>query len=97
MIIINISSWPQQSTLECVKCFLELPPFPEYITERGPYTRFVKGVGIESIHVLEFDESKYAEASEFIGKRILAFSVVPGFSCSSQPWAEAQETVKWFE
>jgi hypothetical protein len=40
MIIINIFSYPIQSSDECVKCFMELEPFPEYITERGLYTRF---------------------------------------------------------
>lgn len=97
MVVINISSYPQQSVEACVKCYMELPPFPDYMTQKGHYTRFAKGVGIEVIHILEFDDSKRAEAFEFIGKRILAFSAVPGFSCSSQPWATVEEALKMME
>jgi len=73
---------------------MEVDPFPDYISEKGMYTRFVQGTGIEVIHILEFDDSKLAEANEYIGKRILAFSKVPGFSCSSQPWATIEEALK---
>ena len=97
MVVINFSSYPLQSAEACVKCYMELPPFPDYITEKGLYTRFAKGVGIELIHILEFDDSKHAEANKFIGKRILAFSAVPGFSCSSQPWATVEEALKMME
>ena len=97
MVVINISSYPLQSSEACVKCYMELPPFPDYITEKGLYTRFAKGVGIELIHILEFDDSKRAEAFEFNGKRILAFSSVPGFSCSSQPWTPVEEALKMME
>ena len=94
MVIINISSYPLQSSEACVKCYMELSPIPDYIAEKGLYIRFVQGIGVESIHILEFDDSKHAEASEFIGKRVLAFSAVPGFSCSSQPWATVEEALK---
>jgi len=97
MIVINISSYPLQSVEACVKCYMELQPIPDYITEKGMYTRFAKGVGIELIHILEFDDSKRAEAYEFIGKRILAFSSVPGFSCSSQPWTPIEEALKMLQ
>ena len=93
MITINTFSYPIQSVDACVKCFLELVPFPEYITEKGLYTRFA-GEGIEGIHVLEVDDSKRPEAIEFIGKRILAFSKVPGFKCSSSPWSTIDEALK---
>ena len=97
MIVMNISSFPLQSIEACVKCLMEVDPFPDYITEKGMYTRFAKGVGMESIHILEFDDSKLAEAFEFNGKRILAFSSVPGFSCSSQPWIPVEEALKMLE
>ena len=97
MIVINISSYPQQSLEACVKCYMELPPLPDYITEKGIYSRFAKDVGVEVIHILEFDDSKIAEAFEFNGKRILAFSQVPGFSCSSQPWTPVEEGLKMME
>ena len=94
MIVINISSYPLQSSEACAKCYMGLAPLPDYITEKGLYFRFAKGAGVESIHILEFGDSKRAEAYEFIGKRIMAFSSVPGFSCSSQPWAPIEEALK---
>jgi len=72
---------------------MELAPFPDYITEKGMYTRFGEG-GLEGIHVMEIDDSKRSEALEFIGRRILAFSKVPGFKCASNPWLPVEEALK---
>jgi hypothetical protein len=72
---------------------MELAPFPDYIIEKGNYIRFAKK-GIEGIHVLDVDDSKRSEALEFIGKRILAFSKVPGFKCASNPWLTVEEALK---
>lgn len=94
MIHIICSSWPQQSSEACSKAFMGAPPKPAFINEKGPYMSFGKGVGVESIHILEFDSSKVEEASDYIGKRILAFSAVPGFSCASQTWYDASDVVK---
>ena len=96
MIIINIFSYPIQSEEECIKCFMELPPFPDYITEKGLYTRFAKE-GPQGIHILEVDDSKLSEARIFIGKRILAFSKVPGFKCSSKMYSTLEEGLKMME
>jgi len=96
MIIINNFYYPIQSAEECVKCFMELIPFPDYITEKGLYTRFAKE-GIEGIHILEVDDSKLSEAKVFIGKRILAFSKVPNFQCSSKMYSELEEGLKMLE
>ena len=93
MIIINNYSYPIQSVDPCVKCFMELPPFPTYITEKAMYSKFAKE-GIEGIHILEVDDSKIHEAMQFIGKRILAFSKVPGFKCSSDQYAPIEESLK---
>jgi hypothetical protein len=93
MIIINNFSYPIQSVDECVKCFMELEPFPEYIAEKGLYTRFAEE-GIEGIHVLEVDDTKMYEARNFIGKRIMAFTKVPGFKCASNQWATIEESLK---
>ena len=96
MIIINIYSYPIQSIDECVKCYMELPPFPDYITEKGNYDKFAKE-GIEGIHILEVEDSKLSEAKVFIGKRILAFSKVPGFKCSSDLYSTIEEGMKILE
>ena len=97
MIHITNSQYPLQSVEECAKVYMEQPPLPDYIAEKGLYFNLVKGVGIEAIHILEFDDSKHAEAMEFIGKRIMRYSKVPGFSCSSQPWTTREEVLKMRE
>ena len=98
MIIIINSTYPLQSVKEIAKRFKEEPALPEYISEIvGPYTRFVKVVGRESIRIFEFDESRYSEAIEYLSKRVATYSEVPGFSCEMQPWTEAKESVKWFD
>jgi hypothetical protein len=93
MIVINTFSYPIQSTDEMVKCFMEQAPLPDYIADKGFYTRFA-GEGIEGIHVYEVDNAKQPEAFEFIGKRILALSTVPGFKCDSSPWSTIEEALK---
>ena len=96
MIIINSFSYPIQSIDECVKCFMELEPFPDYITEKGNYSRFGKEA-IEGIHILEVDDSKIFEGRTFIGKRILAFAKVQGFKCSSNQWTPIEEALKMLQ
>jgi hypothetical protein len=76
---------------------MEQPPLPDYIAEKGLYLSFVKGVGVEGIHILEFDDSKYTEAMEYIGKRIMRYSEVPGFSSSCRPWSTIEEALKMRE
>jgi hypothetical protein len=93
MIIINNFSYPIQSVEACVKCFMELAPFPDYITEKGLYTRFAKEA-IEGIHILDVKDSKLSDGLNFIGKRVLAFSKVPGFKCDSSPWLPIEESLK---
>ena len=94
MVVIVNSSYPLQSVEECVKCYMGVTPFPDYISEKGLFFRFNQGVGIEGIHILEFDDAKISEAYEIIGKRIMAFSKVPGFSSSMQPWYTIEEALK---
>ena len=43
---------------------------------------------------MDVDDSKHTEAIEFIGKRILAFSKVPGFKCASNQWSTIEEALK---
>jgi hypothetical protein len=63
----------------------ELPPLPGYITRRGPSIH--RGIGgdgrIDTIY--EFDESRLAEAQEFISNHLDLFRDIPGFSFSAHP------------
>ena len=94
MVIINISSYPTESVGEAVKRLPKLPAPPDFMTVRGPYIRNEKGDGIQTIVIYEFDPSHYVEANEYIRKRIASFYGVPGYTCSNQPWLEAQDAIK---
>jgi hypothetical protein len=94
MLIITESTYPQQSINEVVKCFKELPPLPEYITLRGPYSITDVQKGIKTIAIYEFDGSKYQEASEIINRRLAAYRDVPGMAWSANRWLDVQEALK---
>ena len=94
MVMIDVCTYPLESTEEMVKRFKKLPPVPDYISIKGHYIRHVEKDGVQSILIYEFDADRYAEASEHISKRWMAFYGVPGFTGSSQPWLEAVEAIK---
>jgi hypothetical protein len=96
MILINTGSYPLQNVQECIKAFLELPAIPDYITEKGLYSRFDKEKGIEFIHVLEFDDAKFTDTMDFITERMKILSRVQGFNCSCQPWSTIEQSLsRW--
>ena len=95
MVIISQASYPAESVEEIAKRFVELPPLPDYITMKGPYISSLKGEGVQTIAVYEFeDQSKLADALTFVGSRIVPYYGVPGFTYSVFPWLEVQEALK---
>ena len=95
MVIITTVSYPPESVEEVAKRFVEQPPLPDYITMKGPYISSLKGEGIQTIALYEFeDQSKLAEALTFVGTRMVTYYGVPGFTYSAFPWLEIQEALK---
>jgi len=94
MIIISLTSYPTESVKDMGKRFMELSPLVEYITMKGPYISSAVGEGIKGITIYEFDESRYPEASKYLGDRIATFFGVPGFTYSLKPWLEVQDALK---
>jgi len=90
MIIISLTSYPTESVKEIGKRFMELPPLADYITMKGPYIR----EGIKGITIYEFDESRYAEAMNYLGERVASLFGVPGFTYSLKHWLEVQDALK---
>ncbi len=74
--------------------FYGIGPHFLIILPKKEFTQDLQKEGIEGIHVLDVDDSKQSEAFEFIGKRILALSTVPGFKCASSPWSTIEEALK---
>ena len=94
MVIIGILSYPPESTKEQAKRFIEQPPLPAYITMKGPYVSSELGVGIKSIIIYEFDQSKLSETMEVLTARYTKYYGVPGFTYSANIWLEAKEALK---
>ena len=94
MVTIGMLSFPAESAKEVGKRFQGIPALPQYITRKGPYVGSEVGVGIKVISIWEYDPSKMAEATLFLGNYYANFFGVPGFSYSIGPWNEVQEALK---
>jgi len=94
MIIMATMSFPPASAKEVGKCFRELSPVPDYITMKGPYINGVKGEGIQTTSMFEFDRSKMAEAFEHVSNRYVTYHGVTGLTYTVNVCLEAQEALK---
>ncbi len=94
MVILAVLSFPPESAKEIGKRFLELPPVPDYLTMRGPFIQGVKGDGIQTTVVYEFDRAKMADAMEAVSNRYVPYYGVPGFTYTINVCLEAQEALK---
>jgi len=94
MVIIGIVTFPTESSKEMGKRFMDIPPLPTYITRKGPYVGSEIGVGIKLISLWEYDPSKMAEATEFVGNYYAHFFGVPGFTYNAGAWFEIKEAFK---
>lgn len=83
-----------ESVKETGKRILELRPFPDYMTIRGPYIYSVEGEGIHSIDIFEVEKTKLADAVEFLNNRHVAFFGIPGYTFSVNVCLEASEAMK---
>jgi hypothetical protein len=94
MVILSTISYPPEQVKEVVKRFRELPPAPSYMTIKGPYVSSELGLGIKSMTLYEYDQSKTKEALEFVSSRLVKFFGVPGFTYSMHTWLEVNEALK---
>jgi len=94
MVIISIVSYPTESSKEVGKRLGELPPPPAYVTIKGPYVSGEVGVGIKSIILYEFDQTKTREVMEYVANRLTKYFGIPGFTYSANIWFEAKEALK---
>jgi hypothetical protein len=93
MVIIGMSSFPLNSSVEAGKQFPNLPSLGDFITRRGPYIYSAKGEGVQGITLFEFDNSKLSEAMTNIGNYYVAMRDIPGFSYSINVVFEVQEAL----
>ena len=93
MVIIASIAYPTERAREVGKRLQELPPAPAYITMKGPYVSGETGVGIKSIVLYEFDQSKTREALDYVGNRLAKYIGIPGFTYSANVWFEAKEAL----
>ena len=94
MIIIGFTSHPLQSADQMVKRTTEIPRVPDYIKGKGNYSYVTHKGGAQSIQIYEFDDSKYEEAFDAIGKSYRAFYDIPGFKFELRMAVKTREAVK---
>jgi|WetSurMetagenome_2_1015567.scaffolds.fasta_scaffold939210_1 hypothetical protein len=95
MILISMISVPPESAREMVKRSMQLPRLPEYIKTQGPLIHSAVGEGLRTIVLYEFEDSKFTEASQQIGKLMGAFYGVPGFTYSLEVWFRAKDAFEF--
>ena len=94
MVLVILSSWPQDQTKEVLKVTMQLAPIPDYIN-RKMYVSSSIGQGIECFDIYEFDSAKIAEATEFLYTRVQSFYGVSGFTYELKPWMDEQEAMNF--
>jgi hypothetical protein len=94
MVIIANVAYPSEHSTEVGKRLLKLPPLPSYMTIKGPFVIGDVGVGIKVTTIFEFDQTKTAEAMEFVGNRYAQYIGVPGFTYNVAIWFEIKEALK---
>jgi hypothetical protein len=94
MVIRTIVTYPTESAKEIAERFLKVPPFPDYLTRRGPYISSSVDEGVINLSIYELENSKLAEGLEFIGNYLAGFFGVPGFTYEIKPLYELEEALK---
>jgi hypothetical protein len=95
MILISMIAVPPEHAREMVKRSMQLPRLPEYISTKGPLINSAVGQGLRTIVIYEFEDSKFTEASQQIGKLMGAFYGVPGFTYSLEVWFRAKDAFEF--
>lgn len=94
MVIISDVSFPQESAHAVGKCFLELPPVPDFMTLKGPYIKGIGKDGIQAFEIYELDKSRVAEGIEFVTDRCVHYFGIPGYVYETNVYLEAAEALK---
>lgn len=94
MIIIAQIEFPPKMSKEIGKCFMKLPPLPDYLKMSGPYVRATQGEGIKIINLYICDNAHISEALLFVNTRMTTYYDVTGFTYSCDAWLQAAEALK---
>ena len=94
MVTIGISSWPATSRKKVGKCFLDMPPYADFIKVIGPFNVPELGSGFSSIVIYKYDKKKAAEANESISAVYASFCDVPGLTYSLELACDVPTSLK---
>jgi hypothetical protein len=93
MIIIAQIEFPPQMAKEIGKCFLKLPPLPDYLKINGPYVRASEDDGMKVITLYVCDNTHISEALLAVNNRLTGYYDVKGFTYSCDVWLHAPEAL----
>lgn len=94
MVIVTTVSFNKNDMFRTEGHMGKLPPVPGYINMMGPYIKNVKfGGGIQTVHLFEFDESRLAEARDFISDRMRIYNEMADMSYSVELWLDLEDVL----
>jgi len=98
MVILTNISFGKKNLYEAERSIKEIFPVPGYMIMMGPYIKSVESGGdIQAINLFEFDESRLAEARDFINDRMAAYHNLVRLTYSVDLWFDAKDVLKMIE
>ena len=97
MIIQVDFQYPMDKWQEVAEIFNNLPPVPDFMTMRGPYSAAAVGIGVKGFNTYEFDIDRMKDGLEVVSKRYRPYAAVVGYTFEMKPYYNVEEATKAME
>ncbi len=97
MIIIGTITFSEECASDVAKCYMNLPPVPDFIKINGTYVYNNPGEEIRAFAIFEFDEVRADEANEYFKARNKVFSQVSCLKAKAEEWLDVQDALRLVE
>ncbi|MFZ5572963.1 MAG: hypothetical protein ACOZF0_21390 [Thermodesulfobacteriota bacterium] len=97
MIMIGTITFPEERANDVAKCYMTLPPVPDFIQTLGTYVYNNPGEKIRAFAIFQFDEGRANEALEYFKLRYEVFGRVEGLTSKAEEWLDVQDALKIVE
>lgn len=97
MIIIGTITFSEECANETAKCYMNLPPVPDFIKITGTYVYNKPGEDLRAFAIFEFDEARADEANDYFKARHKVFSQVKCLKAKAEEWLNVQDALEMIE
>ncbi len=97
MIVIGTITFPEERANDVAKCYMTLPPVPDFIQTLGTYVYNNPNEKIRAFAIFQFDEGRANEANEYFKARYNVFSQVKELTSKAEEWLDVQDALKIVE